>query len=75
MSDYNCKTHGYFRSTLIKGDVPCPWCELDARASEGKIYRVALEAIVRPDSGMKNGGITCRAIANLALIAVSDRQP
>ncbi len=42
--------------------------------TEHKIYQDALEAIVRPDNGMKNGGITCRAIANLALVAVSGRR-
>ena len=29
MSDYSCKTHGYFNTTVIDGDVPCPWCERD----------------------------------------------
>ncbi len=36
MSNHSCKIHGYFNSTVIKGDVPCPWCERDIAFTEAR---------------------------------------
>jgi hypothetical protein len=58
-------------AVIVGSEIRAALSELD---SEGRIYRDALEAIVRPDNGMENGGITCRAIANLALVAVSGKR-
>lgn len=54
MSDYSCKIHGYFSSTVIKGDVPCPWCERDTLTAEGARKDAVIEAARKAHDALHN---------------------